>query len=102
MSKIQPPNQPEPARKLAVNAARIGFSFDHERDLTPAHVEEVVAAATALSEIEAKRGFTWEDRPADWETVCARIADTVEAGRPQNWHRHIRVLMGKRRQRGAT
>src|SRR5471032_1495469 len=67
----------EDGGNVATNAARIAFSLQRNLDLSPARLEEVVAAAAALDAMEAQPRFTWEAQPADWECVCARIADAI-------------------------
>lgn len=43
---------------------------------------KVVFAAAVLAHIEAEPGFAWNETTAnDWESVCASIARTIQAGR---------------------
>jgi hypothetical protein len=78
---------------IAINAARIAYSIVRSVDLTPARLEEVTAAATALHQIESRQHFDWADQPVDFETVCASIGQAIADGRTPDWSKHIRALL---------
>ena len=83
---------PPDTGNVATNAARIARAIDPGFDLTPAMLEEVVTAATALDRIEAAPGFIWETQRDNWESVCVRIADRLPGG-VKSWPREIRRLL---------
>ena len=77
---------------VATNAAQIGYSIDWG-ELTPAGLEQVVVAATALDTIEREPNFSWDTQPNHWESVCANIADAVRLSRVKSWTKEIRRLL---------
>lgn len=40
-------------------------------------MDEIAKAAIKLAKIERKKKFIWEEQRHDWESVCARIAETI-------------------------
>ena len=65
-----------------------------EDQATERVIKGCVEAALKLSEVEARPDFEWEDAERDWETVCCRLADDVDAGLPATTNRIEQLIHG--------
>jgi len=63
-----------------LTAARIALEFTKTPDYIITCLDDIERSTRALSIIECKPGFNWEDQFNDWETICASIAATIEKG----------------------